>query len=183
MTVVFLHGHGSWKPEFGYTQVPRNCSVTFYTHFAKLLNQTMVRLILNGTFAGQFERTIGAFHAVPNLRMSSLTQGQYDWADATFVPGGRVLYRLPPAPPTQRFFLSQMMQAFTDAWGRDAQIDYHWLCCQALGLDKVGGGEVGLNASDRTAQTGHEGEYLFKWKDGNGVEQTKWVKSNSSIHH
>jgi hypothetical protein len=39
----------------------------------------------------------------------------------------------------------------------------------------------GLNASDRTAQAGHEGEYLFKRKEG-GVEHTKWVKSNSSIH-
>jgi hypothetical protein len=45
----------------------------------------------------------------------------------------------------------------------------------------MGGRAVGLNASDRTAQEGREGYYLFKWKEG-GQEKTKWVKSNSSIH-
>ena len=182
MTTVLLHGHGSWKPEFGYTKVPKNCSISFYTHFAKLLNQTMVRLIFQGTYNGTLDREIGEFMTVPDLRMSSLTQGQYDWADANFVPNGRVLYRLAPKPPTQRFKLSEMMSAFTEAWGKDTAIEYEWICCQSLGLDRKGGRKLGLNASDRTAQVGHEGQYLFKWKDEHGANQQKWVQSNSSIH-
>lgn len=182
MTKVLLHGHGSWKLEFGYTKMPKNCSILFYTHFAKLLNRAMVRQIFQATYTGTIDREIGAFMTVPDLRMDSLTQGQYDWADANFIANNRVLYRLAPEPPTQRFKLSEMMDTFTQAWGRDTPIEYEWICCQALGLDQKGGGELGLNASDRTAQAGHAGEYLFKWKDGNGNPQQKWVKSNSSIH-
>jgi hypothetical protein len=28
---IYIHGHGIWKPDFGYTVVPQKCSVTL-TH-------------------------------------------------------------------------------------------------------------------------------------------------------
>lgn len=176
---VFLHGHGSWAPDMGYTQVPKGCSVSFYTHFAKLLNATMVKQILGGTYTGELDRTLDAFKTVPNVRMSSLTPGQVANAGKWFSGAGAIVHMLPASPPTMRKTLEELMGECIQAYGPD--IDFHWLCCQSLRLAQVGGRELGLNASDRTAQVGHEGYYLFKWKEG-GVAKQKWVKSNSSIH-
>jgi len=179
MTTVYLHGHGSWTPSMGYTKVPANCSLTFYTHFAKLLNATMVKQIMAGTYT-KTESEHGAFKTVPNLQISSLTQGQvnnaYTWGGGV---SPYILHTLPVAPKT-RLSLSDVMADCTAAYGK--KLDFHWLCCQSLGLSKVGGREFGLNASDRTAQSGHNGQYLFKWKDVNGIQQQKWVKSNNSMH-
>jgi hypothetical protein len=188
--IIFLHGHGSWAPTMGYVNVPKKSSISFYTHFAKLLNQTMVAKIFRGTHVGEMDRTIGAYHTVPNLRMSSLTVGQKTWAedewDASPARAGNGLWMLAPAPPTQRISLGAIMTGLRASVDRDigdsTEVEFRWLCCQALGLKQVGGREHGLNASDRTAQAGHMGEYLFKWTDSNGVAQQKFVKSNSSIH-
>jgi len=183
--VVFLHGHGSWHPQMGYTKVPQGCSVSFYTHFAKLLNQTMVAKIFDGSFAGELERTVGQFMTLPNLRMSSLTVGQKTWAENMWagspIAPGKGILMLPAAPPTQRRTLDELMASAVKQLGNDIQ--FRWLCCQSLALKQVGGRALGLNASDRTAQTGHEGHYLFKWTDENGLAHQKWVRSDSSIHH
>lgn len=180
---IFLHGHGGWKPDNGYTTVPRNSSLSFYTHFAKLLNQTMVVQILQNSYAGELERTVGEFQTVPNLRLSSLSVGLHNWATGTFVNGGgRNLWMLPPDPPHRARMLSDLMAGFRENVDSKTTIDFRWLCCQALGLKQAGGRAEGVNASDRTAQAGHEGEYLFKWTDSDGVAHQKWVKSNSSIH-
>jgi hypothetical protein len=163
----------------GYVSVPKGCSVTFYTHFAKLLNATMVVQILGGSYAGEPDRQIGEFKSVPNVRMSSLTQGQVDNANKWYSGAGAVLHMLPAAPPVVRKTLQELMDECIQSI--DTSIDFHWLCCQSLTLTQKGGRALGLNASDRTAQSGHEGYYLFKWKEG-GVDKEKWVKSNSSIH-
>ncbi|MBU0753701.1 MAG: hypothetical protein KJ645_01085, partial [Planctomycetes bacterium] len=92
---------------------------------------------------------------------------------------GYALARLPAEPPKVRKSLSRLMNECIQALGSD--LDFHWLCCQSLGLKRTGGRAFGLNASDRTAQTDHEGYYLFKWKEG-GIQKTRWVKSASSIH-
>lgn len=178
-TKVFLHGHGSWAPSMGYVTVPKGCSVSFYTHFAKLLNATMVRQILGGTYAGDLDRVIGEYKSVPNVRMSSLTGGQIMNANNWFNGIGAVLHMLPASPPVVRMTLQELMDECMQTI--DDSIDFHWLCCQSLTLNQQGGRALGLNASDRTAQVGHEGYYLFKWKE-NGVDMERWVKSNSSIH-
>lgn len=187
--IVFLHGHGGWKPQDGYTKVPKGCSISFYTHFAKLLNQTMVVKIMDGTFNGELDRTVGQFGSVPDLVMSNLPQAQLTSQENRFfagigqpTPNGDqpVLCTLPAAPPTHRCSLATLMNHVRE--NMTGEIEFRWLCCQSLGLKQVGGRALGLNASDRTAMNGHQGEYLFKWLDG-GQVQTKWVKSNSSIHH
>jgi hypothetical protein len=178
-TTVFLHGHGGWKPSMGFVEVPKGCSVSFYTHFAKLLNQTMVLQILNGTYTGEFDRTVPAFHSAPNVQISSLTPALVKWAKDNNT-SGTTMVLMPASPPVVRMSLEKVMDLAIKAIGPD--LDFRWLCCQALQLKKAGGGELGVNASDRTAQAGHEGEYLLKWVE-NGVEKTRWVKSSSSIHH
>lgn len=184
MPTLLLHGHGTWKPDDGFTQVPKHCSISFYTHFAKLLNKTMVRQILLGTMTQGYDRTVGQFETVPNLVLSSLTAGQHTWASSTIVPNGRLLWMLPPSPPTRRYKLDFIMEQFVEALEPSANnpLNFEWLCCQSLSLNKVGGRSLGLNASDRTVQAGHGGQYLFKWVDGTGAAQTKWVQSNSSLH-
>lgn len=177
-TTVFLHGHGGWKPSMGYVNVPKGCSVSFYTHFAKLLNGTMVEQILTGTYTGDFDRTVPAFHSAPNVQMSSLPASLAQWAKDKNTTGISMVL-LPNSPPVVRMSLEKLMELSIGAFGSD--LDFRWLCCQALQLKDTGGRAQGVNASDRTAQAGHEGEYLFKWVE-NGVEKTKWVKSNSSIH-
>lgn len=179
-TVVYLHGHGGWAPSMGFTQVPKKCSISFYTHFAKLLNATMVQKIFAGTYLGDFDRTIEAFGTVPNLRMDSLTTAQRQWAINSTAGSGKTLVMLPAAPPNRSRTLAQLMEWSVENIG--PELDFRWLCCQSLSLKQQGGRKLGLNASDRTAQDGHEGQYLFKWVE-NGVEQTRWVNSNSSIHH
>lgn len=179
-TLIYLHGHGSWAPSMGFTDVPKGCSLSFYTHFAKLLNQTMVAQILNNSFAGTLDRTIGEFKKAPNCRMSSLTADQKDWATQQAQGKGYRLLTLQAAPPVVRMDLAQLLDHCRSKY--QGELDIRWLCCQSLSLKQVGGRGLGLNASDRTAQAGHEGEYLFKWKDAGGAEQAKWVKSDSSIH-
>jgi hypothetical protein len=163
----------------GYTTVPKGCSISFYTHFAKLLNWSMVEQILDNNYLGELERTIGPFGTVPNLQLSSLTQDQYQRAFDKVAVSGLVLVSLPPAPPVIRTTLEKAMAWCVENIG--SELDFRWLCCQSLSLTQVGGRALGLNASDRTVQQGHEGEYLLRWTE-NGVEKTKWVRSESSIH-
>lgn len=178
-TTVFLHGHGNWAPSMGYTTVPKGCTISFYTHFAKLLNGSMVEQILDNNYIGELERTIGPFGTVPNLRLSSLTQAQRDWAIQKADASGLLLVTLPAAPPNHRMSLEELMAWCVENIG--SELDFRWLCCQSLSLTQTGGRALGLNASDRTVQEGHRGEYLLRWKE-NGVEKTKWVRSESSIH-
>lgn len=180
---IFIHGHGTWKPVNGFTVVPKNSSITFYTHFAKLLNATMAYPILRNTFTGESERTIPAYMMVPNMTLSSLTAAQRHTAGTIFAAGaGRNLYMLPAAPPTKRVTLEAVMERFRKITDLDLELRFHWLACQHLGLKAVGGGALGVNASDRTFQTGHRGQYLLKWVDSDGIAQQKYVSSQSSIH-
>jgi len=179
---IFLHGHGGWKPTDGYTEVPRNSSVTFYTHFAKLLNATMAYPILGNTYTNQHERVIEQYKLVPDMVLSNLTVGQRQTATNIFSGGGgRNLYMLPASPP-RRVTLSALMKWFREKVSDDVMLQFHWIACQQLGLKAVGGGEFGVNASDRSNQVGHEGEYLLKWRDGDGVEQTRFLQSDSTFN-
>ncbi|MCB2135610.1 MAG: hypothetical protein KDE08_06645 [Rhodobacteraceae bacterium] len=184
---IFIHGHGSWKPANGYFQMPKNCSVSFYTHFAKLLNATMAYPILENAYSGEADRTIGQFMQVPNMQLSSLTQTQQNSADDLFAKGGgRNLYTLPPAPPVVRISLEKIVDmhvaALERSGKRNVELRFHWIACQQLGLKSKGGGEAGVNASDRSNQSGHKGQYLFKWRDDNGVLQERFVASESTFN-
>ncbi|MCA9139879.1 MAG: hypothetical protein KDB00_24065 [Planctomycetales bacterium] len=138
--------------------------------------------ILKKTFTGEPDRTISEYKMAPNMILSNLTVQQRETADHIFVTGGgRNLYML-PAAPNRRVTLEAVMAHFRKITKQDLQLKFHWIACQQLGLKAAGGGTFGVNASDRTFQTGHRGQYLFKWVDSSGNQQSKYVSSDSSIH-
>jgi len=59
---IFLCGHGGWSPADGYAKVPARSSLTFYTQNVKLLKGGDDYAVIQGTFWGQPDSVIRAFH-------------------------------------------------------------------------------------------------------------------------
>ncbi len=165
MKHLFLSGHGGWKPDYGYTKVPRGVSVYFYTHFAKNLMTGMERQILAGTFTKN-DRIITEFSQCPNMKIS----GQPDdwtttaenalnkshWGNDSTVVG---------VPEGEEANLSELFDAFSGDMRQGDEVCIHWIACSTLQLKQVGGRAMGLNAGDFQHNPGN-GRYRIRNPDG-----------------
>lgn len=157
---MFISGHGGWKPEYGYTQVPRGIKVHFYTHFAKNLMTGMETKILNGTYTTK-DRTIEEYKQCPNMRAS----GQPDewteraennlskavWGDMSAVIGLK---------QGEAATLAELFEEMGSLLQRsDPDLEIHWLACSTVQLKQVGGRQFGLNAADFGHRAGKPGRY------------------------
>jgi hypothetical protein len=159
---LFVSGHGGWKPDYGYTQVPRGMQVNFYTHFAKNLMTGMEYKILAGTYTEK-DRSIGEYCQCPNMRVS----GQPDdwttkseaslstafWGDKAAVLG------VPQGDSAHLSDLFSEIGGHMRNEGVTETIEVHWLACSTLQLKQVGGAAFGLNADDFGHHTDKAGRY------------------------
>jgi len=165
---LFLSGHGGWKPVNGYTQVPKGCSITFYTNFAKNLITGMEYQILAGTYH-ESDRTIREYMSCPNMQLSAQDD---DWTQksrselAKRHDANCVLFESPP----DGLALADLFEAWV---GQNLPaVDFHWMACQTLQLKKVGGRAFGLNAGDFAHDPSRPGRYRITLVDGT----YRWIR-------
>ncbi len=176
MTDVILHSHGSWDPSKGYFQLPKGCSVRFFTHFAKTLMPTDAKKIIDGSYGGPIEREVGEYKTIPNMGASPLSNSQLIKAQGWLnggTRGGVAFYSTPV-----RRTLSELVELTRNALGRDGTYRFDWVCCQALKLEKTPlGGTVGVNARHYA----EKGEFMFVDRFGGGKKYLGKHKSDSVL--
>lgn len=165
MANLFLSGHGGWKPEYGYTNVPRGVSVVFYTHFAKNLITGMEYKILDGSYT-TVDRVIGEFSPCPNMQIS----GQDDeWTKKSESKLNKAHWGNDAAvigvPKGESGKLDEFFDALAGEMRQRDTLTIHWLACSTLQLKQVGGRSHGLNAGDFQHEA-KPGRYRIKKPDG-----------------
>jgi hypothetical protein len=133
MAKIILFGHGGWTPNDGFTILPANSSITFYTQNAKLLKGGDDFKILWGTFTGGGEK-IGPYRSCTNLRLYPDSPSNLGRATCT-KPAGVDLY----------FANNPAGERLSDIFGKLPGNDFHWACCRYLDLRKVSGPNYGVN--------------------------------------
>lgn len=139
MRTVYLCGHGNWDPNEGFIDLPKGCSMTFYTHHAKTMLQDAVLQIVGGTYAGEPHQVVSEFKAVPNMRLSPDAPG--DKQDTKNALAGN------PTPNSTAWFVNQpvtlktLFSSCADRIWRLVQqhggVAFHWTCCRYVDMPKM----------------------------------------------
>ena len=140
---VFFAGHGSWAAKDGYTTVPKNCTMTFYTKNAKNMFTTDMFAVIDGTFKGSPDQVVASYGSIPNLRL--FPDLANEGACKKKCPAGSIVYmhRQPNG-----FTLEQIFRVFD----QDTSYDFVWACCRFNDLKDVGGKDLGVNAAEGVNQ-------------------------------
>ncbi|AFL74229.1 putative adhesin [Thiocystis violascens] len=152
---VFLAGHGEWDPENGFTQVPRGCSVAFYTHHAKTLLTNAAYQVVDGTYGGEPENVIGEYKQVPNMTQIGFVAAENairtDFTNH-HIANPNPVTRLLLLPPGMRVNLSQLFILLDDvvrtAIVQHGGIDFVWCCCRYVLMKGEIRGRDGFNATE-----------------------------------
>jgi len=143
---IFLCGHGGWNPADGHTQVPANSSITFYTQNAKLLKGGDDYKVIQGTFWGQPDSVVGAFHTCPNMRLYPDDPTVISYSESVKQKGTRLLW----STDSNGELLSKI---FKDNPGND----FIWACCRHVNLRNAGGEALGVNlVEEKTKYTKYD---------------------------
>jgi hypothetical protein len=171
MPHIFISGHGGWKPEYGFTQVPRGVKVHFYTHFAKNLMTDMEYRILDGSFTDK-DRTIEEYAQCPNMRASgqpdSWTETSENKLNKAVWGNDSMVVGVPEGDAANLAELFKELDVLMN--GVDETLEIHWLACSTVQLKQVGGRSHGLNAADFRHHGDKPGRYrirsgdTFNWK-------------------
>ncbi|APR81587.1 Hypothetical protein A7982_06936 [Minicystis rosea] len=166
---MFIHMHGGWAPNNRFTVVPKGCSVTFWSPYAKLLPSSTARAILGNTWTGQPDRVVGEYKSVPDFELVplSVTELEGDKKARHHAPGRGFF------SAGNQMRLSQAIEQCRKDMGLSEEINFHWLCCQELMLKRAGGGKFGVNAGDQVHKFG---VYQFMWTDFEGKFHLENVK-------
>src|SRR5262245_10828408 len=148
---VVICGHGASRPQSGpmFVNVPRGCSISFYTDFGKTLAGDEADAIAAGTYTGSVTHHLGAYKQCPNLLFTPLTDGEKSVIEAA-KPAGTILVFATSAS-------GNWLKDLFHVWGAvNRQFDFHWACCQALQLKRqtysstlVGSPKTGVNLTQK----------------------------------
>ncbi|TFW31980.1 putative adhesin [Massilia horti] len=128
---TFICGHGQWDPKDGYTQVPKNCRLTFYTENAKWMNSHEVFELIKGTPTLSPASSHGPYKTVPNMRFFPDDPPLKAYSKA-IKPADVSLVFTTQARGKQ---LSELFHAFVNA---SVNFDIVWACCRDLNLRPTG---------------------------------------------
>lgn len=144
---IFLCGHGGWNPADGYAKVPARSSLTFYTQNAKLLKGGDDYAVIQGTFWGQPDSVIRAFHTCPNMRLYPDDPTVVAYSESIKQAGTRLLW----SNHANGLLLSKI---FEDNPGND----FIWACCRHVAMKReVGGEALGFNlVEEKTKYTKYD---------------------------
>ena len=158
----------------GYTKVPADCSVHFYTHFAKLLITGMEYQILRGDYT-QIESTFSQFSMVPNMKLYGQPQ---EWTEKSEKElnnsvWGKNAMVFTLQDEGDEATLSDLFSEIDNGPRLSESLEFHWLACSEVQLRKAGGADIGFNAGDFNHDRGTGGRYRNqsrrgKWKDIRG---------------
>jgi hypothetical protein len=174
MAHLFLSGHGGWHPKLGYTKVPADCSVNFYTHFAKLLITGMEYQILRGTYT-EVESTFGQWTMVPNMKLYGQPEQWTKRSEKELKRDvwGQNAMVFALDDEDDEATLSEIFAEINNGPRLPENLEFHWLACSEVQLRKAGGADIGFNAGDFNHDKGSGGRYRNqskrgKWKDIRG---------------
>jgi len=157
----FLSGHGGWEPKDGYTTVPKGCTVVFYTDFAKCLMTGAEHQILAGTY-NKVERTVEEFKLTPNMVLHPQPADWTQTARKKLALRNDKDCRL--ITVKRKASLEELFKILVGP--NDTDIEFHWMACQALELNEVGGFASGVNAGDFAHDPSKPGRYRLDAPDG-----------------
>lgn len=132
---VVICGHGASRPHVSaYTTVPKGCSISFYTSYAKTLAGPDGPKIAGDTLGRAPSSVITEFKTCPNLMYFPLTASEKQgFEDAKAV--GTILTFCDDAS-------GYPLESLFRIWaGTGRKFDFHWGCCQALQLKNSGTAE------------------------------------------
>ncbi|HEX8985204.1 MAG TPA: hypothetical protein VF767_07230 [Bryobacteraceae bacterium] len=129
MPNVFVFGHGGWTPSDGYTQVPANTSIRFFTEANRLMSVDFAVRLMSGT-AGVVEPDlqVGAYHSVQNLRLHPAPEFHGQVLHAIGLAGVNVQIKVVQNPAGVR-----LQNLLAQLKGNDIT----WIACRALQLQVV----------------------------------------------
>ncbi|WP_425091460.1 putative adhesin [Tropicimonas sp. S265A] len=171
---VFLSGHGGWKPESGYTRLPKGCKIHFYTDFAKNLITGMEYQILRGDYT-DIQHSVDEYMQCPDLRLSSQDEKWTKRSETELAKRNDPDCSIMIAPAGGAT-LSELFQSWTK--GNSGEVEFHWMACQTLGLKQVGGRSHGLNAGDFSHSDKAKARYRIK---SNGKGKYMWMTDDGKI--
>ena len=127
----FICGHGAWDPKNGYTQVPKNCRLTFYTENAKWMNSHEVFKLIQGNETLSPVSVHGPYKTVPNMTFYPDDAPLKAYSKA-IKPADVDLIFTNHAPGRQ---LSHLLALLGKA---SINFELVWACCRDLSLNATG---------------------------------------------
>lgn len=156
---IFMCGHGSFKPNDGYFNLPRSCSMQFIVDHAKLLPTGDMFKVCGGTYNASPDRTVGQFGSVPNMSWTSdevwkITECKNRLGTNNKVQQGAVIFPNDYANQLDnkktinlKTWFANNGEAIRNTVAAHGDIMFVWNCCSHLGLKATKeGGNIGVNA-------------------------------------
>ena len=167
---IFLCGHGNWIPDNGFFNLPKGCTMTFYTHHAKTILQDATEKIVAGQYKGEPENVIGEYKLCPNMLLSPDSQDNIDETNAA--------RKLNPDKNVIAFFaknaitLDRLLKNSAgniESWRmKYGGVDFVWNCCRYVNLPGKITGVHGFNASEDLL----DDTYIFRDRTTNTIIRT-----------
>jgi hypothetical protein len=156
---IFMCGHGSYKPNSGYFDLPKGCSLEFVVNHAKLLPTGDMFKICGGTYAAASDRTVGEFGSVPNMSWTAdelwkITECKKRLLANPKIKLGAVIFPNDYDPQldgeqtiTLKQWFSNNAEAIRNTVATYGNVLFIWNCCSHIGLKSTSkGAEFGVNA-------------------------------------
>lgn len=143
---LFMCGHGAWAPDDGFTEVPKGCSVTFYTYNAKTMLQGAVNEIVSGRYTGDYHQKVEEYKQVQNMTLYPDDEPLRKSTQKELLKN--------PDPDTNCFFtktpttLEQFFKVYGDQIAKLGGIDVVWTCCRFVDNKGEKTGVEGFNATE-----------------------------------
>ncbi len=164
MATVFLAGHGSWDVKSnGFTTVPKNVCVTFYTESMKNMFTSDMFAIIEGAYNGEVKQIYEPGQQIPNYTLYPDTRNEPRCRQLVKSRNqGGSNYGLLMVVAGTTSTLEKLMSIMAPS------TNIVWCACRYTELKDVGGKSIGVNAAqgtwgDRDAQgkLSSAGAYYF----------------------
>lgn len=146
MKTIYLGGHGEWNMSDGYVELPKGCSISFYTEFSKNMFTSDMKDIIKGKFKGSVKSKIEQYKTCNNYTLhpdpANCTECRQILSDRNDSNLALVMFAGGRAWTLKEIF----------AWATEERlaVDFIWCACRFTGLKDAGGKAVGVNAAQGT---------------------------------
>jgi hypothetical protein len=146
MKTVYLGGHGAWTIKDGYAEVPKGCTISFYTEFSKNMFTSDMKAIIGGTFNGSVKQKIEQYKTCPNYTLSP-DSVSYAECRTLLLARNDANLSLVMFPSGPDWTLKSIFE-----WASKGRIaaDFIWCACRFTGLKDEGGKAIGVNGAQGT---------------------------------
>lgn len=147
---IYLCGHGSWKPENGFTTVPKNCSIGFIGMHAKTVYTNAMIEACKGTYDDKLSDEFGEYRQVPNMTWDPDEEWKVDACEKAAESNPNQAAAVFPDNTTtlKEFFETpEVIQMIHEAKVRLGGVRFVWSCCRYVKMKGAVHGRGGFNAT------------------------------------